>query len=60
MTLANLHISVLAPYARLAMIRSFPTSEHCMQIVSPQPSDSIGKVEEDIQELLYDLYEEGQ
>ena len=53
------YMSVLAPYARLAMIQSVPLSTHCVDIVSPRSSKTLGKVEDDIQDLLAALYTEG-
>ena len=53
------YMSVLAPYARLAMIQSVPTVEHCMDVVSPPASKTAGRLEDEIQELLASLYAEG-
>ena len=57
------YMTVLAPYARMALLRSFPTSQHSKQIVLPSKQANVSErepLQRNINQLLGELYEAGQ
>ena len=57
------YMTVLAPYAQMALLKSFPTSQHSKQVVMPTRSANVTELEplqRNVNQLLCELYEQGQ